>query len=160
MRHHGPDPDVHRPGRVGQRQRRSRQAYSVARELRDARQTITSAPVCRFEPGKTYPLPGFADDQQYRYYFGIARAGGKMPEPLAFKTIYDAYTEPMLYRLYSDDAPVPPGINRFDLHPYNFRDGKPEDYRSQRKGHYNRPRPTGSRMGPQKHGLLRLGLQC
>ena len=102
-----------------------------------------------FKPGQRYPIPGFADDQQYRYYFGLASSGGKLPEPLAFKTIYDACTEPLLYRAYSDDAPVPPGIGRFDLHPYYFRDGKPEDLRSQRKGPGGKPRPIGSRFGPQ-----------
>ena len=103
----------------------------------------------KFKPGQRYPLPGFADDQEYRYYHGIARSGGRMTEPLAFKTIYDAYTEPLLYRAYSDDAPVPPGINVFDLHPYYFRDGKPLDYRSDRKGPGGGPRPIGSRFGPQ-----------
>ena len=103
----------------------------------------------KFKPGERYPTPGFADDQEYRYYFGIARSGGRVPEPLAFKTIYDAYTEPMLYRLYSDDAEVPPGINRFDLHPIYFVDGKPADYRSDRKGPRGGPRPIGSRFGPQ-----------
>ncbi len=101
-----------------------------------------------FKPGQRYPLPGFADDQEYRYYFGIARSGGAMPGPV-FKTIYDAYTEPMLYRAYCDDSPPAPGINVFDLHPYYFVDGKPLDYRSDRKGPGGGPRPIGSRMGPQ-----------
>ena len=102
-----------------------------------------------FKPGQRYSLPGFADDQEYLYYAGIARAGGQLPKPLAFKLIYDAYTLPLLYRAYSDDAPVPPGINVFDLHPYSFKDGKPEDYRSDRKGPHKKPRPVGSRFGPQ-----------
>ena len=102
-----------------------------------------------FEPGKRYSSPGFADDQQYRYYHGIARTGGKIPRPLAFKIVCDAYTEAMLYRHYSDDAPVPAGINRFDLYPQYFVDGKPQHYRSDRKGPGGRPVPVGSRMGPQ-----------
>jgi hypothetical protein len=102
-----------------------------------------------FKPGQRMPFPGFADDQEYHYCFGLARHGGKPPRALAFRTIYDAFTEPMLYRAYSDDAEVPPGINRFDLHPYYARDGKPEDYRSDRKGPGGKPRPIGSRMGPQ-----------
>ena len=57
-----------------------------------------------------------------------------VPRPLAFKLIYDAYTEPLLHRSYSDDAPVPAGINRFDLHPYYCENGKHLDYRSDRKG--------------------------
>lgn len=102
-----------------------------------------------FKPGDRRAMPGFADDQQYRYYFGIAKTGGQLPRTLAFKTIYDAFTEPMLYRCYSDDAEVPPGINRFDLHVMNVRDGRLEDYRSDRKGPFKGPRPIGSRMGPQ-----------
>jgi len=102
-----------------------------------------------FKPGQQMPLPGFADDQQYRYYYGIARTGGTVPKPLAFKTVYDAYTEPQLYRYYSDDAPVPAGINRFDLHQITGHDGKLDDYRSGRKGPYGGPRPIGSRFGPQ-----------
>ena len=113
-----------------------------------------------FKPGQRYAFPGFADDQQYRYYFGIARHGGTIPEPLAFKLIYDAYTEPLLYRAYCDDAPVPPGINRFDLHPYYAQDGKPTDYRSDRKGPGGQPRPIGSRMGPQNMACCGVALQA
>lgn len=101
------------------------------------------------KPGQRQALPGFSDDQQYRYYAGIAKHGGKLPRPLAFRTVYDAFTEPMLYRYYSDDAPVPAGINRFDLHGIYMKDGKLEDYRSERKGPAKMARPVGSRMGPQ-----------
>jgi hypothetical protein len=100
------------------------------------------------KPGQRCAMPGFADDQEYTYYSGIARHG-TLPRPLAFKVIYDAFTAPMLYRIYSDDAEVPPGINRFDLHPFYFKDGKPEDFRSDRRGPSKGPRPAGSRMGPQ-----------
>jgi len=102
-----------------------------------------------FKPGERMSLPGFADDQQYRYYHGIARTGGKLTRPLAFKIVADAYTEALLWRCYSDDAPVPAGINRFDLYPQYFVDGKPQHYRSDRKGPGGRPIPIGSRMGPQ-----------
>jgi hypothetical protein len=102
-----------------------------------------------FKSGQRQAFPGFADDQEYRYYFGIARYGGQLPLPLAFRTIYDAYTEPLLYRYYSDDAEVPAGINRFDLHPYFAVNGRLPDYRSDRKGPGGKPRPIGSRMGPQ-----------
>jgi len=102
-----------------------------------------------FEPGKRYSAPGFADDQQYRFYYGLARTGGKLTDALAFKTIADAYTEPQLFRIYCDDWDLPPGINKFDLHPLYFRDGKPLDYRSDRKGIGGRPKPIGSRFGPQ-----------
>jgi hypothetical protein len=112
-----------------------------------------------FKPSQKYSVPGFADDDEYSYYAGIARAGGKLPTPLAFKLIYDAYTQPMLYRFYCDDAPPLPGINRFDLHPYDFIDGKPADYRSDRKGPGKMPRPTGSRFGPQNMAVTGWALQ-
>ncbi len=112
-----------------------------------------------FKPGQRVSTPAFADDQEYTYYSGIARHG-TLPRPLAFKVIYDAFTQPMLYRLYSDDAEVPPGINRFDLHPYYFKDGKPEDYRSDRKGPNKGPRPIGSRFGPQNMVVTGWALQA
>ena len=52
----------------------------------------------------------------------------------ALKLTFDAFTQPILWQIYSDDAPVPPGMNRFDLTSFNFVDGKPEHLRSQRKG--------------------------
>jgi hypothetical protein len=104
--------------------------------------------VVTFAPGQPESVPGFADDQQYRYYVQLARTGA-LTEAAAWKTIFDAFTEPQLYRLYCDDVPPPPGINVFDLHPYQFLDGKPADFRSQRKGPNNGPRPIGSRFGPQ-----------
>ena len=112
-----------------------------------------------YKPGQRCALPGFADDQEYAYYSGLARHG-TLPRPLAFKVIYDAFTAPLLYRLYSDDAAVPSGINRFDLHPYYFKDGKPEDYRSDRKGPGGQPRPIGSRMGPQNMVATGWALQA
>jgi hypothetical protein len=113
-----------------------------------------------FKPDQRQAFPGFADDQEYRYYFGIARHGGTLPRPLAFKTIYDAHTEPLLYRYYSDDATVPAGINRFDLHPYYAVDGRPTDYRSDRKGPSGKPRPIGSRLGPQNMVCCGWALQA
>lgn len=113
-----------------------------------------------FSPGQRVSLPGFADDAQYDYYHGVARAGGRLPKPLAFRLIYDALTTPLLYRCYSDDAPAPPGLHRFDLHPYYLRDGHLEDYRSDRKGPGGRPRPPGSRLGPQNLIVCGWGLQA
>jgi len=104
-------------------------------------------------------VPGFADDQQYNYYVEIARNGTLTP-PAAFRAIYDAFTLPMLYAAYSDDSPPPPGINVFDLHPYRFLNGKPADYRSQRKGPSGGPRPVGSRFGPQLMVVCGWGLQA
>ena len=113
-----------------------------------------------FNADQAAPMPGFADDQQYRYYYTIARSGGKLPRPLAFKLIYDAFTERMLYRCYCDDGPTPPGINVFDLYPYQFRNGKPTDYRSDHKGPHGRPKPVGSRMGPQSMIQCGVALQA
>ena len=112
-----------------------------------------------FRTGQREPFPAFADEQQYRYYFSLARYDG-LPRPLAFKIIYDAYTGPMLYRYYSDNAEVPPGINIFDLHPYHALDGKPADYRSDRQGVAQQPRPIGSRMGPQNMVTTGWALQA
>jgi hypothetical protein len=99
--------------------------------------------------GEKTSAPGFADEDEFLYYAGIARAGGRLPKPIAFKLVFDACTQPMLYRYYCDDEPAPPGISVFDLHPYYWTDGKPLDYRSQRKGPSKQPRPVGSRLGPQ-----------
>jgi len=101
-----------------------------------------------FKPGEPAPVPGFADDVEYRYYHQIAKSG-TLTDPVTWKTAFDALTEPQLYRLYSDDSPTPPGISVFDLHPYKFVDGKPADLRSERKGPNKGPRPIGSRFGPQ-----------
>lgn len=112
-----------------------------------------------FKPGQRVSTPGFADDQEYHYYAGTARHG-TLPRPLAFKLIYDAFTTPQLFRYYCDDWDVPPGLNRFDLHPYYFKDGKPEDYRSDRKGPSKGPRPAGSRLGPQMMVVAGWALQA
>jgi hypothetical protein len=114
----------------------------------------------RFSAGKAQPFAGFADDQQYLYYAAIVKHAGSLPRPLAFKLIYDAYTEPMLYRYYCDDSPAPPGMNRFDLHPFNALDGQLTDYRSDRKGPHQQPRPAGSRMGPQNMVVCGWALQA
>lgn len=112
-----------------------------------------------FKPGQRVATPGFADDQEYLYYAGTARHG-TLPRPLAFKLIYDAFTTPQLFRYYCDDWDVPLGLNRFDLHPYYFKDGKPEDYRSDRKGPSKGPRPAGSRLGPQNMVVTGWALQA
>jgi len=97
-----------------------------------------------FEAGRTYGTPAFADDQQYNYYWGLARTGGRMVPALAFRVVYDAFTEPMSWRYFCDDVAVPPGINRGE---YGFHavDGAMAYYHSDEKG----VRFLGSRMGPQ-----------
>lgn len=112
-----------------------------------------------FTPGQKNSTPGFADDDIYFYNAAIARTR-TMTRPLALKLAFDAFTQPLLWQLYSDDAPVPPGMNRFDLYPLNFIDGKPEHLRSQRKGPSGRPVPSGSRMGPQNMIVCALALQA
>jgi hypothetical protein len=49
----------------------------------------------------------------------------------------------MPFRYWSDDARVPPGLNRFDLIGHYGKGGKFESYRS------DRPVALGSRFGPQ-----------
>lgn len=112
-----------------------------------------------FKPDEQVSVPGFADNQAYLYYSGVAREG-TLAEPLAFLLTYDAFTLPKLYQIYSDDSPVPPGIGIFDLHPYKFVNGKPTDFRSQRKGPSGRPKPIGSRFGPQNMGVCGWALQA
>lgn len=102
-----------------------------------------------------HATPAFADDMEYTYYAQLARTGGKLPPPVLFKLIYDCYTEPMLFRYWSDTGPVPPGLNRFDLAggPYG-KGGKFESYRS------DRPIGFGSRFGPQNMTVCGLALQA
>ena len=95
-----------------------------------------------FKPDQKNSTPGFADDQLYSYNAGIAKHR-TMTRPLALKLAFDAFTHLLLWQLYSDDAPVPPGMNHFDLSPQNFINGKPEHLRSQRKGPSGKPVPTG-----------------
>lgn len=107
------------------------------------------------DPAKRHATPGFADDTQYTYYAQLARTGGKLPRPVLFRLVYDAFTEPQLWQLWSDDAPVPPGFNRFDLAggPYG-KGGKFESYRSDKKA------GVGSRFGPQNMAVCGLALQA
>jgi hypothetical protein len=97
-----------------------------------------------FRPGAKCAVPGFADDQQYRYYHSLARTGGAMPPALAFKTVYDAWTEPLLWRHFCDDIDVPPGVNRGEFG-LDLVDGAFPYYHSDRKF----ASFLGSRMGPQ-----------
>ena len=64
------------------------------------------AAFAEFVQGKKQSLPGFADDQQYRYYAAIAR-NRTLTEPMAWKTVYDALSEPMAFDKYYDDARRP-----------------------------------------------------
>lgn len=117
------------------------------------------AAVRDFKADAKASTPGFADDQEYIYYAGVVKHHG-MTLPLAYQLTLDAFTHPLLYALYSDDAPVPPGINRFDLYPYNFVNGKPDWLRSQRKGPNHGPVPLGSRFGPQNMVVCGWALQA
>jgi len=160
MRHHGPIPMCVAPAALV---KGDAQLMARVPDPNNPRYSVSgrhySAALRDFAPGKPCGTPGFADDQQYRYYHGIARAGGAPPERLAFKIVADAFTECRLWRYYSDDAVVPAGINRFDLYPLSFVDGKPQHYRSDRKGPGGRPVPVGSRMGPQNMTCCGWALQ-
>ena len=114
-----------------------------------------------FEWKKDEPVtvPGFADDQEYRYHAAIAR-DGTLAEPAAFRTIYDAFTLPQLFGIYCDDAPRPPGIGPFDLAPLKFVNGRPTDFRGERKGPFGKPRAVGSRFGPQNMAVSGWALQA
>jgi hypothetical protein len=112
-----------------------------------------------FTPGESEPVPAFADDVEYRYYHQLAKSR-TLTGPVAWKTAFDALTEPQLYRLYCDDSPAPPGVSVFDLNPYKFIDGKPTDLRSERKGPNKGPRPIGSRFGPQNMICCGWGIEA
>jgi hypothetical protein len=106
------------------------------------------------DPEKPESAPAFADDQEFLYYAALARAGGELPRPVAFRLVYDAYTLPLLLRYASDHRDVPPGINRFDLSRLLFKSGKPDPYGS------DRPVPFGSRFGPQNMVVSGWALQA
>jgi hypothetical protein len=112
-----------------------------------------------FKPGEKIAAPGFADDDMYLYYAGVAKHHDLLPA-LAFKLAFDAYTNPILWQIYCDDESPVPGTNRFDLTNLAFVDGKPEHVRSQRKGPRGGPVPIGSRMGPQNMVVCGWALQA
>jgi hypothetical protein len=103
------------------------------------------------KPDQRHSTPGFMDDAEYSYYSHLAN--GAIPPAVRFKLVYDCYTEPMLFRYWSDDADVPPGLNRFDLIGQYGKGGKFESYRSQR------PVALGSRFGPQNMAVSAWALQ-
>jgi hypothetical protein len=103
------------------------------------------------DPTKRHATPGFIDDAEYTYYSHLAT--GKLPPAVRFKLIYDTYTEPMLFRYWSDDTPVPPGLNRFDLIGQYGKGGKFDSYRS------DKPVALGSRFGPQNMVVSTWALQ-
>lgn len=105
-------------------------------------------------PEQRHSTPGFMDDAQYTYYAQLARTGGQLPPAVLFKMIYDCYTEPMLFRYWSDNAPVLPGLNRFDLIGHYGKAGKFESYRS------DKVVPVGSRFGPQNMVVCGWALQA
>ena len=106
------------------------------------------------EQDETLHIPGFADDQEYNYYFTIAKEGGALNRAIAMRTIYDAFTHPMLIRYWSDSQEVPAGMNRFDLASFPAKNGKMVSYRSEQDG------PMGSRMGPQNMVVCGWALQA
>lgn len=112
-----------------------------------------------FKAGQKTSTPAFADDDMYLYYAGVAKHGA-LPRPLVLKLAFDAFTQPILWQMYRDDGPVPPGMNRFDLTTLNFIDGRPEHYASQGRGPHGKPLPIGSRLGPQNMAVCGWVLQA
>jgi hypothetical protein len=62
--------------------------------LPDARNDYRRA-LFEFAADQPVTLPGFADDQEYRYYVALARRGAPSPAA-AFRLAYDAFTLPKL----------------------------------------------------------------
>jgi hypothetical protein len=163
LRHHGTIPMVFAPvalvsGKESDRQRLPGADGKLPWRLDNHYRQAVVHP----EPGKRRATPGFADNQQYLYYYSLVRGQGELPKPIAFRLIYDTYTEPMLWQIYcGDDYPAGslPGMNRFDLYGLNFIDGRPEHTATEKKGPFNRPVPLGSRMGPQNMVMCGISLQ-
>jgi hypothetical protein len=154
MRHHGPIPAVTAPAAL---------TNGDAELMKKVPGPPAGVPTNHYtrllngvtNPNQRHSTPGFADDMQYTYYSQLAKLGGKLPEAVLFKLVYDCYTEPMLFQMWSDNAAEPRGINRFDLAggPYG-KGGKFESYRS------DRPVGLGSRFGPQNMVVCGLALQA
>ncbi|MCX5684621.1 MAG: hypothetical protein NT049_13165 [Planctomycetota bacterium] len=153
LRHHGPIPMCVAPAALvaGDAKRLAGAAADGSDWRLDNHYTRA---LYEFLPGKKYPLPQFADDQQYHYYCALARFGSALPPGVAFRTIYDAYTEAMPWRYFCDVDEVPPGINRGEFG-MDFRDGALDYYQSDARG----VRFLGSRMGPQSMILSAIALQ-
>jgi hypothetical protein len=149
LRHHGVIGPVAAAAALSNGDRDLMQKVDLPRETTPANHYTAC-----LDPAKGQSAPGFADDQEYAYHQGIARAGGILPRPLAFRLVYDAVTQPRLYRYWSDTQEVPPGINRFDLGALAFKGGKPASYRSDRDGGF------GSRFGPQNMAVSGWALQA
>lgn len=163
LRHHGTIPMVFAPVALisGKEDDRARLPDPASDSLWKPNNHYTQA-LLNPKPGQRYATPGFADNQQYRYYAALARAQGDLPKPVAFSLVYDTYTEPKLWYQYCGDAypaGMLPGMNRFDLYGLSFRDGRPEHTAKDRKGPFNRPVPLGSRMGPQNMIMCGISLQ-
>ncbi len=98
--------------------------------------------------------PAFADDSEYLYYAALSKSGAALPKTVLHKLVFDAFTQPMAFRYWSDTAAVPPGLNRFDLAGQRGKSGKFESYRSDKFVGF------GSRMGPQNMVVSGWALQA
>jgi hypothetical protein len=141
MRHHGHIPAVDAALYAATGDETARRHLPVRREGPPANEYTRLYQPAR--PTDRVVSPGFADNQEYWYWTERARGRGEIDRNLAFALVYDAFTLPQLYWAWSDNAPVPPGMNRFDLAAIFSKGGKFETYRS------DRPVGGGSRMGPQ-----------
>lgn len=153
MRHHGPIPMCVAPAALSSGDAELMKKVPADGDDWTPRNQYVAA-LYETAPGQERAMPAFADDQQYRYYYSLARHGGRLPPAVAFRVVYDAYTEPMLWRLFSDDEVVPPGINRGEFG-MDVVGGRFEYYRSDSKG----TRFLGSRMGPQSMVMAGIALQ-
>ncbi|MEO6787869.1 MAG: hypothetical protein ABI318_17230, partial [Chthoniobacteraceae bacterium] len=132
---------------------------SWEKETKRCTDNVLTRAMSSFKPDQKVSTPAFADDDMYLYYAGVAKHG-TLTRPLALKLAFDAFTHPLLWQMYRDDGPVPPGINRFDLTTLNFINGRPEHLASQGKGPHGKPLPIGSRMGPQNMAVCGWVLQA
>lgn len=123
---------------------------SVAKSKNPYRQAFYEA-----RPDEKVRLPGFMDDQEYRYHVAIAR-DGVLTKPVAFHLVSDAIRTPELFSRYWFGWPAPPpGINVFDLHPCFLVNGRPDNEQAK-----DRRIPIGSRCGPQNMVVCGWGLQA
>lgn len=96
-----------------------------------------------FKPEERYTTQGFTDDDEYMYFYTLAK-NRTIDRETAKRLIYLAATNYLPFYYWHDVTPYQCGMNRIDLQPLYARNGKLELYESD-----NKPLAVGSRMGPQ-----------
>ncbi len=109
--------------------------------------------IYNFKPGERYTTQGFTDDDEYIYFYTLAR-NRTIDRETARRLIYLAVTNPLCIYYWHDVTPYRAGINRLDLQSLYAKDGKLEQYESGGK-----PLAMGSRMGPQSMVTAAWALQ-